>query len=122
MYEENKRNIFLSFFFLFIFHILYAVYILHILYFYIFLHISDTLYVFYIFHMLKIKYSLYELNHIVLVYPRVVRSIESQPFHVNLVTLSAQNFLHEIHVRVSRATQLVLVERPSDRFFAIVLE
>jgi len=61
-------------------------------------------------------------NYIILVYPRIMRIIKSQPFHVNLVTSTAQYFLHKIHVGISRAKQLVLVERSGNRFSAIVLE
>ena len=62
------------------------------------------------------------LQHIILLYPRVVRSIESQPFHVNLVTPLAQYILHEVYIRISHVVQLVLVERSSDRFAAIAIE
>jgi len=45
------------------------------------------------------KYSLYELNYIILVYPRIVRYIESQSFYVNL--LCAISFFN---VQLNRST------------------
>ena len=47
---------------------------------------------------------------------------ESQPLDVHFVALPAQHFLHEIHVRMSSAMQLMLVERSSDGISTIVLE
>ena len=49
----------------------------------------------------------------------MVRSIESQPLDVHL---PAQYFLHEIHVRMSNAMQLVLLKRSNNGFFTIILE
>jgi len=46
----------------------------------------------------------------------------SQPFDVHLISFPAQYFLHEMHVRMSSAMQLMLVKRSSDGFSAIILE
>jgi len=43
------------------------------------------------------------LNDIVFVYPWIVRSIESQPLDVHLISFPTQYFLHEIHIWMSRA-------------------
>jgi len=48
-----------------------------------------------------------------------VRSIESQLFDIYLASFPAQHFLH---VRMSSAMQLELIECSSDGFSAIVLE
>jgi len=60
-----------------------------------FSHILCILYIKNKYIFMKIQFVLNKLNHIVLVYPRVVRIIKSQPFHVNLY------FLHKIHIGIS---------------------
>jgi len=48
-----------------------------------------------------------------------MRSVESQPFYINLVSPPAQYLFHEVYIRMSRAMQLVLVERSSYRQFGV---
>jgi len=96
--------------------------------------------IFYVFYILKIniflwKYNLYKLNHIVhIVYPRVVRIIKSQPFHVNLyhcpcIFKSCANYqIPTISCKPlfspqdTRQDQFMLVERSDSRFFTIVFK
>ena len=72
-----------------------------------FIHLMYFIYFIYIFLYLKLIHfyenNLYELNYIILVYPRIVRYIESQSFYINLISFPAQYFFHKIHVRINRA-------------------
>jgi len=55
-------------------------------------------------------------------YPRIMRIVKSQPFHVNLIPPFAQHLFNEIYVGVSDAMQFVFVESSSNKLSAKIFQ